>query len=87
MPAALSDQLTGALEWADVLGSGLDTPRAAVVFGTGHGLVAASEAALLLKEVAGIPAEGMETREGATSGMYALGRGQFVLALRSVGIQ
>lgn len=81
MPAALSDQLTGALEWADVLGSGLDTPRAAVVFGTGHGLVAASEAALLLKEVAGIPAEGMETREGATSGMYALGRGQFVLAL------
>ena len=82
MPAALGAQLAGALVWAaEVLAKDLDTPRAAVVFGTGHGLVAASEAALLLKEVAGIPAEGMETREGATSGMYALGHGQFVLAL------
>ena len=63
------------------MGKACSTPRAAVVFGTGHGLVAASEAALLLKEVAGVPAEGMETREGATSGMYALGRDQLVLAL------
>jgi fructoselysine-6-P-deglycase FrlB-like protein len=81
MPTALDAQLANALEWADALNKDLGTPRAAVVFGTGHGLVAASEAALLLKEVAGIPAEGMETREGATSGMYALGHGQFVLAL------
>jgi fructoselysine-6-P-deglycase FrlB-like protein len=81
MPTALSAQLVGALPWADEAAEGLTTPRAAVVFGTGQALVAASEAALLLKEVAGVPAEGMETREGATSGMYALGRDQLVLAL------
>ena len=81
MSTALSHQLAGALQWADEVGEGMFAPRAAVVFGTGHGLVAASEAALLLKEVAGVPAEGMETREGATSGMYALGRDQLVLAL------
>ena len=78
---ALSAQLVGAVQWADEVGEGLSTPRAAVVFGTGQALVAASEAALLLKEVAGVPAEGMETREGATSGMYALGSDQLVLAL------
>jgi fructoselysine-6-P-deglycase FrlB-like protein len=81
MPTALSAQLTGALQWANEASQGLSTPRAAVVFGTGQALVAASEAALLLKEVAGVPAEGMETREGATSGMYALGSDQLVLAL------
>ncbi len=81
MPVALSAQLRGALRWADEVGERLYTPRAAVVFGTGHGLVAASEAALLLKEVAGVPAEGLETREAATSGMYALARDQFVLGL------
>ncbi|MGA2803768.1 MAG: SIS domain-containing protein [Acidimicrobiales bacterium] len=81
MSTALSAQLVGALQWADEAAEDLTTPRAAVVFGTGQALVAASEAALLLKEVAGVPAEGMETREGATSGMYALGRDQLVLAL------
>ena len=81
MSAALSAQLVGARQWADEATEKLGTPRAAVVFGTGQALVAASEAALLLKEVAGVPAEGMETREGATSGMYALGRDQLVLAL------
>ena len=41
----------------------------------------ALEAALLLKEVAGIPAEGVETREGATSAMMALGPGALALSL------
>ncbi|MGO9964361.1 MAG: SIS domain-containing protein [Acidimicrobiales bacterium] len=81
MSTALSAQLVGAVQWADEAAEDLAHPRAAVVFGTGQALVAASEAALLLKEVAGLPAEGMETREGATSGMYALGRDQLVLAL------
>jgi len=81
MSSALSVQLARACEWANEAGAGLEAPRAAVVFGTGHGLVAAFEAALLLKEVAGMPAEGMETREGATSGMYALGSDQLVVAL------
>ena len=42
------------------------------MFGSGPAWAAALEAALLLKEVSGIPAEGVETREGATSAMMAL---------------
>jgi glucosamine 6-phosphate synthetase-like amidotransferase/phosphosugar isomerase protein len=53
----------------------------AIVFGSGPGWAAALEAALLLKEVAGIPAEGVETREGATSAMMALGPGALALSL------
>ena len=58
-------------------GAGSTTParstrRVAVAFGSGPAWAAALEAALLLKEVAGIPAEGVETREGATSAMMAL---------------
>lgn len=44
-------------------------------------LAAALETALLLAEVAGLPAQGLETREGATTGMYALRRGDVVLSL------
>ena len=39
------------------------------------------EAALLLKETSIVPAEGMDTREGATTGMYALSSSQLVLGL------
>ncbi len=65
--------------WADPIG---DVPaETAVVFGSGPGWAAALEAALLLKEVAGIPAEGVETREGATSAMMALRPGTLALSL------
>lgn len=53
----------------------------AVAFGSGPAWAAALEAALLLKEVAGVPAEGLETREGATSAMFALRPGHLVLTL------
>ena len=53
----------------------------AVAFGSGPAWAAALEAALLLKEVAGVPAEGVETREGATSAMMALQPGHLVLTL------
>ena len=53
----------------------------AVVFGSGPAWAGALEAALLLKEVAGLPAEGVETREGATSAMMALRRGALALSL------
>ena len=53
----------------------------AVVFGSGPAWAAALEAALLLKEVAGMPAEGVETREGATSTMMALRPGDLALSL------
>ncbi len=55
--------------------------RTAVAFGSGPGWAAALEAALLLKEVSGIPAEGVETREGATSSMMALRPGDLVVSL------
>lgn len=53
----------------------------AVVAGTGPAWVAAQETALLLAEVAGVPAHGMETREGATTGMYALGPDDLVVSV------
>ena len=56
-------------------------PETAVVFGSGPGWAAALEAALLLKEVALVPAEGVETREGATSAMMALGPEPLALSL------
>ena len=45
------------------------------------GWPAALETALLLKEIASLPTEGMETREGATSGMYALGPTHIAVSL------
>jgi glutamine---fructose-6-phosphate transaminase (isomerizing) len=70
-------------DWARQALDGVGLPVAAATFGTGAAWPAALEAALLLKEVAGVPAEGMETREGATSGMYALRPGHLVVALPS----
>jgi fructoselysine-6-P-deglycase FrlB-like protein len=88
MAAALdgvADEVEAALglagRWVEEIVGGLERPRAAVVFGSGVAWAAALEAALLLKEVAGVPAEGTETREGATSGMYALGPGQLALSV------
>ena len=78
-PAAAAVAVEAARRWVeDVLG--LDAP-AAVAFGSGPAWAAALEAALLLKEVAGIPAEGVETREGATSAMMALQPGHLALSL------
>jgi len=58
-------------------------PVAAIAFGSGAAWPAALETALLLKEVAAIPAEGMETREGATSGMYALSAQSVAISVSS----
>ena len=46
-------------------------PPAAIVVGGGPAWAAALELALMLKEISRIPAEGVETREGATSAMSA----------------
>jgi len=56
---------------------------AGIVLGTGPAWAAAQEGALLLAEVAGIPTQGMETREAATTGMYALRPGDLVVSLRT----
>ena len=60
-------------------------PPAGVVFGSRHAWAGALEGALLLKEVAGIPAEGAETREGATSAMYPLRPGHLVVTIPTAG--
>jgi fructoselysine-6-P-deglycase FrlB-like protein len=76
LPMALADACVEAERWLDDLL--LPDPEAAVVLGPGPAWAAALEGALLLKEVAAVPTEGVETREGATSAMYALRGGQLV---------
>jgi fructoselysine-6-P-deglycase FrlB-like protein len=79
MPETTAAALDSARGWvADV--EGFDAP-VAVAFGSGPAWAAALEAALLLKEVAGIPAEGVETREAATSSMMAVQPGHLALSL------
>jgi fructoselysine-6-P-deglycase FrlB-like protein len=76
-PGTLERLLADAEAWAPEA----DVPSSAVAFGTGTAWSAAQQAALLLKEVAGVPAEGLETREAATSGMFALGPESLAVSL------
>ena len=55
--------------------------RGGIAIGEAGAIPAALETALLLREVAAIPTEGLEAREGATTGMYALGPGQGVVGV------
>jgi fructoselysine-6-P-deglycase FrlB-like protein len=70
LPDSLARTVVEARGWVDEVGD--VEAETAVVFGSGSAWAGALEAALLLKEVAGVPAEGVETREGATSAMMAL---------------
>lgn len=79
-PGMVAASLDDAEAWIEAM-EAPPAPVAAIAFGSGPAWAAALEASLLLKEVARVPAEGMETREGATSGMYGLGPGQLVLSL------
>jgi glucosamine--fructose-6-phosphate aminotransferase (isomerizing) len=79
LPAELETAIARARTWVDDLAR--TEPGTAVAFGSGPAWAGALEAALLLKEVAGLPAEGVETREGATSAMMALGPGALALSL------
>ena len=78
--AAVERAETWARDLPDLMG-----PAAGIVFGSRHAWAGALEGALLLKEVAGIPAEGVETREGATSAMYPLRPGHLVVSLPTAG--
>jgi glucosamine 6-phosphate synthetase-like amidotransferase/phosphosugar isomerase protein len=80
VPAVVERNLRTAQSWVERLSLPDDVP-AAISFGSGSAWPAALETALLLKEVAGVPTEGMETREGATSGMYALRGDHLVVSL------
>lgn len=78
-PALVEQACREAAAWVEAFA--LADPVAAVVFGSGPAWAAALEGALLLKEVALVPAEGVETREGATSAMYPLGSGHLVVSV------
>jgi glutamine---fructose-6-phosphate transaminase (isomerizing) len=71
---------SAAMEWSDSLAD-VETPNSVITYATGPAWAAALESALLVKEIARIPCEGVETREGATSAMTALGPGDLVLSL------
>jgi fructoselysine-6-P-deglycase FrlB-like protein len=60
-------------------------PPAAIVVGGGPAWAAALELALMLKEISRIPAEGVETREGATSAMFGLAAGHLMVSLDPEG--
>jgi fructoselysine-6-P-deglycase FrlB-like protein len=77
---ACARALDGVHRWMDRVAQVSDR-GSCVVFGTGVAWAAALEGALVLKEIAQIPAEGAETREAATSLMTAATAGTFVLAL------
>jgi fructoselysine-6-P-deglycase FrlB-like protein len=67
--------------WTPEVGS----PPAAIAVGGGPAWAAALELALMLKEIARIPAEGVETREGATSASFGLDRGHLMVSLDPAG--
>ena len=83
--AGASDRCAAAIaataRWAEEEFPRLTTPTAAITFGTGPAWAAALESALLVKEVARIPCEGVETREGATAAMTGLLPEHLVLSL------
>jgi fructoselysine-6-P-deglycase FrlB-like protein len=71
--------------WAAATLDAVAVPSAAVAAGGGPAWAAALELALMLKEIARIPAEGVETREGATSAMFGLDRGHLMVSLDADG--
>jgi len=84
-PAAAAAAVVAAETWADESLEGHERPAAAIAAGGGAAWAAALELALMLKEIARIPAEGVETREGATSAMFGLTRGHLMVSLDPPG--
>jgi fructoselysine-6-P-deglycase FrlB-like protein len=80
-PELAARALASAPGWAEPAAAGLERPTAAVAFGPGPAWAAALEAALLLGEIALVPSQGAEVREGATTAMYPIGPGQLALSL------
>ncbi len=84
-PELVTATLGGVEQWLEREATSLDPPSAAAAAGHGPAWAGALELALLLKEVARIPAEGLETREAATSALTGLHPGCLVVALASRG--
>jgi fructoselysine-6-P-deglycase FrlB-like protein len=84
-PDAAVRAVTHAQVWATGALDAIDVPAAAVAVGGGVAWAAALELALMLKEISRVPAEGVETREGATSAMFGLDRGHLMVSLDPPG--
>jgi fructoselysine-6-P-deglycase FrlB-like protein len=84
-PAAAERAIADAEAWAADALPALSPPVAAIAVGGGTAWAAALELALMLKEISRIPAEGVETREGATSAMFGLDRGHLMVSLDADG--
>jgi len=82
-PEAAARAVDDAGPWAGELELGAH--GAAIVVGGGPAWAAALELALMLKEISRIPAEGVETREGATSAMFGLAPGHLMVSLDPAG--
>jgi fructoselysine-6-P-deglycase FrlB-like protein len=80
VPTACERAILSTSDWYDSLPD-VETPTAVITYGTGPAWAAALESALLIKEVARIPCEGVETREGATATMTGLSPDHLVLSL------
>jgi fructoselysine-6-P-deglycase FrlB-like protein len=84
-PEAAARATAAAEDWAPDALADCAPPVAAVAAGGGTAWAAALELALMLKEIARVPAEGVETREGATSAMFGLDRGHLMVSLDPAG--
>jgi fructoselysine-6-P-deglycase FrlB-like protein len=84
-PDAAALAVADAEAWAAAALHELGAPTAAIAVGGGVAWAAALELALMLKEISRIPAEGVETREGATSAMFGLDRGHLMASLDADG--
>ena len=82
---AIATAVAEAGPWAEAVLPDLGAPSAAIAAGGGAAWAAAMELALMLKEVSRVPAEGVETREGATSAMFGLAPGHLMVSLDPVG--
>jgi fructoselysine-6-P-deglycase FrlB-like protein len=71
-PPACDTVIEATPMWVEEYVGSVNPPPAAIAFGSGPAWAAALEGALLLKEVARVPCEGSETREGATTTMTEL---------------
>jgi fructoselysine-6-P-deglycase FrlB-like protein len=83
--ATVADAAEQAVADAEAWEPDLGSPPAAIVVGGGPAWAAAMELALMLKEISRIPAEGVETREGATSASFGLDRGHLMVSLDPEG--
>jgi glutamine---fructose-6-phosphate transaminase (isomerizing) len=80
---AVPDQVAATARAVDDWLPAVERPEAAVCAGHGAAWAGALELALLLKEIARLPAEGLETREAATSALTGMHARCLVVALAS----